>query len=98
MFTLPITVFIYTASFVLYYKRLGSPTFEHFPYDINVGSYQLDYTQTVMLVDGICIKNLHRKKHYEVMNSETIHADIYITIPIEEYKKLFRHVQGRRNN
>ena len=52
------------SSFVLYYKRLESGTFEHPKYDIETGSYQLSYAQIVMLVDGISIKNIERKKHY----------------------------------
>jgi len=52
------------SSFVLYYKRLESGTFEHPKYDIETGSYSLSYTQIVMLVDGISIKNIERKKHY----------------------------------
>lgn len=51
-------------SFVLYYKRLESGTFEHPKYDIETGSYQLSYSQIVMLVDGISIKNIERKKHF----------------------------------
>lgn len=50
--------------FVLYYKRLESGTFEHPQYDIETGSYQMNYSQIVMLVDGICIKNIERKKRY----------------------------------
>jgi len=53
------------SGFILYYKRLESGTFENLSYDIKHGSYQLDYPQLVMLVDGICIKNLHRKKVYK---------------------------------
>lgn len=53
------------SSFVLYYKRLESGTFEHPQYDIESGSYQLDYPQMVMLVDGISIKNIERKKRYK---------------------------------
>ena len=52
------------SSFVLYYKRLESGTFEHPSYDIETGSYQLSYPQIVMLIDGISIKNIERKKHY----------------------------------
>lgn len=52
------------SSFVLYYKRLERGTFEHFNYDVNNGSYQLDYPKLVMLVDGISIKNIDRKKPY----------------------------------
>ena len=52
------------SSFVLYYKRLERGTFEQFNYDIARGSYQLDYPRLVMLVDGISIKNIDRKKAY----------------------------------
>lgn len=54
------------SGFVLYYKRLESGTFEHPEYDIETGSYQLNYSQMVMLVDGISIKNMERKKHYQL--------------------------------
>ncbi len=53
------------SGFVLYYKRLESGVFEHPRYDIETGSYQLSYSQIVMLVDGISIKNIERKKHYQ---------------------------------
>lgn len=49
------------SSFVLYYKRLESGTFEYLKYDIETGSYQLSYSQMVMLVDGISIKNIEKK-------------------------------------
>jgi len=52
------------SSFVLYYKRLESGTFEHPHYDIETGSYKLSYSQMVMLTDGISIKNMERKKHF----------------------------------
>lgn len=54
------------SGFVLYYKRLESGTFEHPQYDIETGSYQMSYSQVVMLVDGISIKNIERKKHYSL--------------------------------
>jgi transposase len=52
------------SGFVLYYKRLESGTFEHPAYDIEAGSYQLSYAQMVMLIDGICIKNIEIKKRF----------------------------------
>lgn len=52
------------SSFVLYYKRLESGTFEHPRYDIDSGSYSLSYVQMVMLIDGISIKNIEKKKHF----------------------------------
>ncbi len=53
------------SGFVLYYKRLESGTFEHPRYDIESGSYQLSYSQMVMLIDGICIKNITKKQRYK---------------------------------
>ena len=52
------------SGFVLYYKRLESGTFEHPKYDIQSGSYSLSYSQIVMLVDGISIKNIEKKKYF----------------------------------
>lgn len=51
--------------FTLYYKRLEKGTFEFPKYDIKTGSYQLNYTQMVMLIDGISIKNIYQKKRYK---------------------------------
>jgi len=54
------------SGFVLYYKRLESGTFELPRYDIQAGSYELNYSQMVMLIDGICIKNIQQKKQYKI--------------------------------
>ncbi len=51
-------------AFVLYYKRLEEGTFEIPQYDSSVVSISLNYPQLVMLIDGISIKNLHRRKSY----------------------------------
>lgn len=51
-------------SFMLYYKRLEEGTFEVPNYDPQVGSITLNYTQMVMLVDGLTIKNIHKRKSY----------------------------------
>lgn len=60
------------SGFVLYYKRLESGTFEHPSYDIEAGSYQLSYTQMVMLIDGICIKNIEKKRRYTTPEKDAI--------------------------
>ena len=52
-------------SFTLYYKRLEKGTFELPEYDSSVGSITLDYTQIVMIVDGLTIKNIQRRKQYQ---------------------------------
>jgi len=51
-------------SFTLYYKRLEEGTFEVPTYDPEVGSITLSYAQMVMLVDGLTIKNIQKRKSY----------------------------------
>lgn len=51
-------------SFTLYYKRLEEGTFEVPIYDPEVGSITLSYAQIVMLVDGLTIKNIQKRKSY----------------------------------
>ncbi|WP_433991556.1 IS66 family insertion sequence element accessory protein TnpB [Kordia algicida OT-1] len=53
-------------SFVLYYKRLESGRFDLPVYDANVQSLSLSYSQLVLLIDGIAITNIDRKKRYEL--------------------------------
>jgi transposase len=53
--------------FVLYYKRLEQGTFERFTYALKTGSYQLSYSQLVLLVDGISIRNLDKKRITKVI-------------------------------
>ncbi len=52
-------------SFVLYYKRLEKGTFELPHYDIDSGSITLSYTQIVMILDGLSIKNIQKRKAYK---------------------------------
>lgn len=51
-------------SFTLYYKRLEEGTFEVPAYDLKAGSITMSYTQMVMLVDGLTIKNIQKRKSY----------------------------------
>ncbi len=51
--------------FTLYYKRLEEGTFELPKYDKSVGSIVLNYTQIVMIIDGLTIKNIHKRKRYQ---------------------------------
>jgi len=50
--------------FVLYYKRLEQGNFEIPDYDIDGSLIVLDYTKIVMLIDGISILNLNKRKRY----------------------------------
>lgn len=54
-----------SGGFVLYYKRLEKGTFELPHYDESIGGLRLDYTQLVMLIDGISITNIPRRKRYK---------------------------------
>lgn len=54
-----------SGGFVLYYKRLESGTFELPQYDAEVGGLRLSYTQLILLIDGIAITNITRRKRYE---------------------------------
>jgi transposase len=51
-------------SFTLYYKRLEEGTFEMPVYDSKADNIELDYTQMVMLIDGLSIKNIKKRKRY----------------------------------
>jgi transposase len=48
--------------FTLYYKRLEEGTFESLDYDPEIGSITLSYAQIVMLVEGLSIKNIQKRK------------------------------------
>lgn len=52
------------ASFVLYYKRLEKGTFELPRYDAAAGSISLDYAKLVMIIDGLSIENIQKRKRY----------------------------------
>lgn len=54
-----------SGGFVLYYKRLESGTFELPSYEDTVGSLRLSYSQLILLIDGIAITNITRKRRYE---------------------------------
>jgi transposase len=50
------------SGFVLYYKRLEEGTFELPNYALQDASIRLSYSQLVLLIDGISITNIIRKK------------------------------------
>ena len=53
-----------SGGFVLYYKRLEQGTFEIPCYDEKAVGIVLDYTQLVLLIDGVAITHLTRRKRY----------------------------------
>jgi transposase len=50
--------------FVLYYKRLEKGTFEIPRYQVSSGSLTLSYTQLAMIIDGLSIQNLQKRKRF----------------------------------
>ena len=60
--------------FTLYYRRLEEGTFEPLEYDEEVGSIRLSYTQIVMLVDGLSIKNIHKRKRFSLPEQPVVNA------------------------
>ena len=52
------------SGYLLYYKRLEKGTFELPQYDASIGSISLSYAQMVMIMDGLSIKNLQKRKRY----------------------------------
>ncbi|NRA13205.1 MAG: IS66 family insertion sequence element accessory protein TnpB [Crocinitomicaceae bacterium] len=50
--------------YTLYYKRLEEGTFELPDYDLSGASITIDYTQMVMIIDGLSIKNITRRKRF----------------------------------
>jgi len=58
--------------FTLYYKRLEQGSFELLDYDPQVGSITLSYAQIVMLVDGLSIKNIQRRKLFSLPEESVI--------------------------
>ena len=50
--------------FTLYYKRLEEGTFQLPDYDLKASSITIDYAQMVMIVDGLSIKNITRRKRF----------------------------------
>jgi transposase len=50
--------------FTLYYKRLEKGTFELPQYDHINSGIVLNYAQLVMLIDGLSIKNIQKRKRF----------------------------------
>lgn len=54
-----------SGGFVLYYKRLELGTFSLPPYSKETGSLDLSYTQLVLLIDGVVVTSMTKKKRYK---------------------------------
>ena len=52
------------SGYLLFYKRLEKGTFELPRYDASIGSITLGYSQLVMIIDGLSIKNLQKRTRY----------------------------------
>lgn len=50
--------------FVLYYKRLEQGTFEMPVFDSSTSAYQIKWTELVMMLEGISMKNIKHRKRF----------------------------------
>lgn len=53
-----------SGGFVLYYKRLEQGTFEMPHYDLQTRSYQICWTELVMMIEGISMQSIKLRKRY----------------------------------
>lgn len=53
------------SGFTLYYKRLESGTFQWPTRVVNSGAMTLDWETLVMMISGICLEKIVRKKRYK---------------------------------
>lgn len=53
-----------STGFLLYYKRLEEGTFKFPSYEIESSLVKLNYTELIMLIDGISIVNLKRHNRF----------------------------------
>lgn len=61
-----------SGGFVLYYKRLERGRFELPRYDSSVKSLHVSYSQLVLLIDGLSIGHLQRRKRYKKMENAMV--------------------------
>jgi transposase len=61
-----------SGGFVLYYKRLERGRFELPRYDGAVKSLHLSYSQLVLLIYGLSIGHLQRRKRYKKMENAMV--------------------------
>lgn len=50
--------------FILYYKRLEMGAFELPEYEPGNVDYKIGWSEMMMIIEGISIKNIHRKKRF----------------------------------
>ena len=57
-----------TGGFTLYYKRLETGTLELPEITNNTQSVQINWTELVMITEGISLKNIQKRKRYFIQN------------------------------
>lgn len=60
--------------YTLYYRRLEEGTFDVPRYDESVGSISLSYAQIIMLVDGLSVKNIQKRRLFSLPEQPVITA------------------------
>ena len=54
------------AGFVIYHKRLETGRFERPIYDDKQNSFRMRWSELVMMIDGLCMKNVVKHKRFEI--------------------------------
>lgn len=56
------------SGFILYYKRLEQGTFELPMFDSMKNTYTMNWTQLVMMIEGISLKKIYQRKRYSIID------------------------------
>jgi len=56
------------SGFILYYKRLEQGTFELPMFDSMKNTYTMNWTQLVMMIEGISLKKIYQRKRYSIFD------------------------------
>jgi len=57
---------------VLYHKRLESGCFERPPYDEKQSSFQMKWSELVMMVEGLSMKNIVQRKRFDLCEGKNM--------------------------
>lgn len=55
-----------SGGFILYYKRLEEGTFEKSQYDKTSDSFNMEYSHLLMMIEGISVKGIRKRKRYNL--------------------------------
>ncbi|MEA1877742.1 MAG: IS66 family insertion sequence element accessory protein TnpB [Bacteroidota bacterium] len=66
------------SGFILYYKRLEQGTFELPMFDSMKNTYTMNWTQLVMMIEGISLKKIYQRKRYSIFDRYQQNAGVAV--------------------